>query len=65
MTHNDMGEINITNRTYYYLNHISDIHDLDFENVILNKVLYEDLFIYYIRYKITYKLKILSINFVK
>ena len=65
MTDNNMRKINIKKRSYYYLNELIDIRDLDFENIILKKVLHKSLFIYHIRQKITCKLKAVSINFIK
>ena len=49
MTDNNMRKINIKKRSYYYLNELIDIRDLDFENIILKKVLHKNLFIYHIR----------------
>lgn len=45
------------NCTYQYLDDLIYKKDLDFEKIILGKVCFEDIFHYYIRYKVPFNLK--------
>ena len=52
MSDRKLTEINIKYCIYYYLNDLININDLDFEKIVLNKKLHEDIFIYWFRHKL-------------
>ena len=47
-------DTNAKNHTYYCLFDLSNINDLDFENIILDEKSYEDIFFNYLGYKSSY-----------
>ena len=65
MCDNKLKEINIENCACYHLGDVMKMNDLYFENIILDKKLYEDIYIYYLGYKIPYRLTSLHIIFHK
>ena len=54
-SNNELKEIDIKNRGGYYFNYIVKIEDFDFNNILLDKKLYENILIYDMAYKIIYK----------
>ena len=56
-------DINIKNRTYYFLNYIIDIENFDPNSIKIDEKLYENILVYYIGYVAIKKdLKIYSVN---
>ena len=62
---NDFERVSIKNRTCYYFHDITKIKDFDFDNVLINSKLYENILTYNISYKTLTGSKPLRIRFDK
>ena len=62
---NKMNEININSCIYYYWDDVIYINDLTFKNILVRYVLYKDLSISYVKYKIPCSTKDFYIIFLK
>ena len=60
---NQLKEIGIKNRTYYYLDDTIKVEDIDFDNILLYKQSYLNVLIYDISYETFMCAKSLSIRF--
>ena len=53
---NKVKDINVKNRTYYFFNDITNIENIDPNNIKIYKKSYKDILIYYIGY-VTIKIR--------
>ena len=60
---NDVKDINIKNRTYYFFDDLSNKKEFDSDNIKIDEKSYKNIFIYYIGYVTVKKgLKTYSVN---
>ena len=66
MESNDrLKEINIKNRTFYYFDDIIKVEDFNFGNILIDKISYENSFVYNFSYKTLIDAKPMRIRFDK
>ena len=64
-SNNELNKIDIKNHTCYHFDYIININDLDLDNILLDKKLYENTFFYDVAYKILFCARPLHIFFEK
>ena len=63
MENNEYKKLRMKNRTFYYFDDITKLEDLDLDNILIDKKLHENIFIYDISYKTLIHSKHLRIRF--
>ena len=62
---NKLKEIDITNWTCYHFDDITNVNDIDLDNILLDEKLYENILIYDVAYNSSYGGKPLCIFSIK